>query len=479
MIRLDSPHPPLSPAEQLAADTILDASRLLRPADGVELDVVHLRLVDHAVSSDIASLRAKDWQIETGDGEVSAPRPLLALVAQWLGGAEQRAVRVDRYGRVLPDENPLVAAKLEREPVVAQLAIALRAATAAAAGRRTFRTLAPWPNGKRWAAAFTHDVDVVAMWPAFTALRLAELLRKRDVGRALEVISAAARSALGDPVGDAVRAILAIEHDASIRSSWFVICGTPTFATRRAGDVTYVPESRNARQIIDAILSAGHEIGLHGSFETFDHGERFIEQRARLERITGVPLRGVRQHYLRMRPGRTQHEMANAGFEYDSTYGFADRNGFRLGIADVVGTLDVESAQRPPIEEVPFVWMDRALSKYRGVESPDAWIDDALALAAVCRQTEGLWVGIWHPNLSPPLGFPAAPAAYARLVRRIVSDDAHVDTLGALVDWRRARRNARAVAVDADGRVILSSSAATLRLENADGETLLDLRSAT
>jgi len=359
------------------------------------------------------------------------------------------------------------------------MAIALRAAAAAAAGRRTFRTFTPWPNGKRWAAAFTHDIDVVAMWPVFTTLRLVELLRKRDVGRALDVVSAAVRSAAGNPVGDAVRAILAVENEASIRSSWFVICGTPTFGTRRAGDITYLPESRNAREIIDAILSAGHEVGLHGSFETFDHPERFGEQRARLERITGVPLRGVRQHYLRMRPGRTQREMSAAGFEYDSTFGFADRNGFRVGIADVVGTFDVESAERPAIDEVPFVWMDRALSKYRGIESPDAWIDDALALADVCRQTEGLWVGIWHPNLSPPLGFPAAPAAYARLVRQIVSDDAHVATLSALVDWRRARRNARVVAIDAGGRIVVTPSAAPLRLENAAGESLADLHFAT
>src|SRR5437667_11012688 len=28
----------------------------------------------------------------------------------------------------------------------------------------------------------------------------------------------------------------------------------------------------------------------------------------------------------------------------------------------------------------PFAWMDRALSKYRGVERPGAWAEDALAL---------------------------------------------------------------------------------------------------
>ena len=479
MIRLEPPHPPLSSAEHYAADTILDASRLLRTADGADLDVVRLQFDDRPAPPDVASLRAAGWLVEPSDGVVRVPRALLSTIARWLGGAEQRSSSTDRYGRVPPDENPLVHERAEREPVVALIAAALRKATASAAGRRPFRALSPWPNGKRWSAAFTHDLDVVATWPAFTALRLAELGRKRDVGRALQVVGAALRTIGGDPVRDAVDDILATERDASIRSTWFIICGTPTFATRRAGDITYLPESAAARSIIRAIRDAGHEVGLHGSFETYDHGDRFGAQRERLERITETPARGVRQHYLRMRPGTTQREMAVAGFRYDSTYGFADRNGFRLGLADVVETFDVQSGQRLAIDEVPFVWMDRALSKYRGVESPDAWIDDALSLAAVCRENEGLWVGIWHPNLSPALGFPGAPAAYRRLVREIVNENAHIDSLGNLVDWRRARRAARATAIDANGHVMVPAAGVPLRLESATAVALPDLTAAS
>ena len=107
----------------------------------------------------------------------------------------------------------------------------------------------------------------------------------------------------------------------------------------------------------------------------------------------------MRQHYLRMRAATTPRGMASAGFAYDSTYGFADRNGFRLGTADVLPLWDAERQQPVGLDEAPFVWMDRALSKYQHVETPRAWIDDALALAERCRSVEGLWVGIWHPNL--------------------------------------------------------------------------------
>src|SRR5262249_19000454 len=160
---------------------------------------------------------------------------------------------------------------------------------------------------------------------------------------------------------------------------------------------------------------------------------RFREQRARLGEITrSVPV-GVRQHYLRMVPGATQRAMADAGFRHDSTFGFSDRNGFRQGVADVLPMWNAADQAPIPIDELPFMWMDRALSKYRGIEVPDAWIDDALELAAACRAAEGVWCGIWHPNLTPALGFPGAPRAYERLVSELAPERPLFETTEVIV----------------------------------------------
>ena len=95
--------------------------------------------------------------------------------------------------------------------------------------------------------------------------------------------------------------------------------------------------------------------------------------------------------------------MAASGFSYDSTFGFPDRNGFRLGVADVVPRWNDAGASPIPLDEAPFAWMDRALSKYRRIERPATWSEDALQLAATARAVGGLWVGLWHPNLTPAL----------------------------------------------------------------------------
>ena len=467
MIKL--PESGLSSAERFALDVLVDLARLL-PAARV-LDVVRLELSEQA-PRDLRAWMAAGWGIDVADGVVRVPRAVLRAVVDVAGAAgEQRATERDRYSRVPSSANPLVREGLEREPVIQSAAIALQQAARNAAGRRPFRTVTPWPNGHRWAAAFTHDLDVVSWWPAFTLLRIVELTRKGALARVGRVAAAAITNAGFDPVTQGVVGVLNHEANAHIRSTWFVLCGTPTLRTMQAGDLTYSPESTRARGILAEVGAIGHEIGLHGSFATLDHPEAFRDQRQRLEAITGPPVRGIRQHYVRIRPGVTEHAMAGAGFSYDTTYGFPDRNGFRLGIADVVQRWD-DSAQQPiGLDEVPFTWMDRALSKYRGVEDPAAWSADALELAASARAVGGLWVGLWHPNLTPALGFPDAPSAYGATIAGVLAESPFVAPLDTIVQWRRARRAVRATAIAADGSVEAAGekTAFHVRLEDGGG----------
>ena len=463
MIRIATAVQRLRADERFGLEVLLDLSRLL-PVDDSAADVVALELDDTpGAGEDFDTFLAGHDPVTTEEGALRLPRWSLRHVAAVAGAeVEQRSPQRDRFDRVPATANPLVAARREREPVVSRLAAALRAAARRAAGRRAVRYLAPWPDGSRWA--------VVTGWPAFTALRLLELLGKGKLGLAARSFGAALGATGRDPVWTGVEQILAADGGAP--ATWFVLAGTATWETWRRGDITYSLESRPARRILDAVRAAGHEIGLHGSYATMLDAGRFRAERERLVRSTGTPLRGVRQHFLRMRPGGTQHAMRAGGFEYDATYGFADRNGFRLGVADVVPGWEAARQAPTGLDEVPLIWMDRALTKYARVEDPEAWIADALELAQAAQEVDGLWVGLWHPNQTPALGYPDAPPAYARLVRLLLERQPYVGTLATVVEWRRARRGARAARVSPDGRVELSgpSSRWPLVLEDGDGK---------
>ena len=457
-----APSPDLTAAEQFAMDLLVDLSRVV-PFTG-EADVVRVGVVGAAAPRSVRALSDSGWGITASDGAVHVERSLLQIVVDVAGAAaEQRSSARDPYGRVPSSDNPLVAEGLEREPVVSQAAQALGRAVCDAAGRRPVAFVTPWPDGRRWAAAFTHDLDVVDGWPVFTALRLAELARKGELSRGARVAVAALGAVLRRPVHGAITDVLRMERAHGVHSTWFVICGERTLGTWRAGDITYDPSSAVARKIYRDILAGGHEVGLHGSFATMDDAALLAAQRERLGALTGGAVHGVRQHFLRMQPGHTQSLMHDGGFAWDATFGFADRNGFRLGVADIVPSWNSTTQRTAGVALAPFTWMDRALSKYRGVEDPRAWVDDAIEVAQRCESVEGMWSGIWHPNLVAALGYPDAPAAYAALLECLLARDPYVAPLGDLVAWRRARAAVRAVAIRADGAPVLAPTAAGMR----------------
>jgi hypothetical protein len=461
---------PRRPGDEFALALLTDLARVVPVTDPAAPAVAVT--VASGPPVDLEGLRAGAVGLEVRDGEVRVSRALLERVLE-VGAAadEQRVTETDRHGRVPSARNPLVAAGLEREPLISRAAVAFRQAIRAAAGRRPVALVAPWPEGRRWAVAMTHDLDVVDYWPAFTLLRLAELTRRRHLGLGLEVAGAALGSILGDPVVRSAEAVLGAERAAGVRSTWFVLCETPTRASMQAGDVTYRPEGPRARRILDAVRGAGHEVALHGSFATNTDADRFAAQRRRLAALVGGEVAGVRQHYIRMRPGPTQAAMAKAGLGYDASYGFPDRNGFRLGVADVVPGWDAHRGAPSGLDEVPLVWMDRSLSKYRGVEDPEAWVTDALLLAASCREVEGLWVGVWHPNLAPALGFPRAHEAFRALLAGLARETPWTAPIRDIVAWRRARRAARAGGIAPDGRIVLDAEPGVV-LEDANARAL-------
>lgn len=473
MIRLGVP-PDLTARERYGLDVLVDLSRLVVVLDPAA-NAVRLGVVNGPSGSLDQALR-DGVQFDRDSDSVHIRRSLLGHVTDLAGAAvEAKETAVDRHGRIPSEANPLVRHHRERDPVVQRWGMELRSAVSAVAGRRPVRLLAPWPDGRRWAAAITHDLDVVTGWPLFTLLRLAELAR-RGRGELIARVLGSALAAVGrDPVGAGVRAILEAEHAAGISATWFVLSGTPTPATWMRGDVTYRLESSRASRLVDDILQGGHEIGLHGSLATAAGATRFREERERLGRRLGAQPSGVRQHFLRLRPGRTHAAMREAGFRYDATCGFPDRNGFRLGVADVVPAWLAEDGNSAEFLTVPLVWMDRALSKYRGVDDPTPLVTEALELAATCRAVEGLWVGLWHPNLVPALGFPDAPAAFVRLLQNLVHDAPFVAPLHRIVSWRQARRATRVRRVAPDGRLELAASSQgewSVTVEDEQGRVL-------
>ncbi len=226
MIRIEVPAS-LRPTERYGLDVLVDLSRLL-VAENADCEVVRLTVIDRSSAGSAAADLSPQAALERTDGKVGIGLASLRAVAEVAGGAiEQRSTASDRHSRVPSAENPLVAAGQSRRPMVSLLAMELRRAVVAVAGRRPVRILAPWPDRHRWAALLTHDLDVVDWWGLFPLLRMLELSMKGSWDLAGRVGRAARRSIQRDPVCRGVHSILQLEAHHGIRPTWFVICAEP------------------------------------------------------------------------------------------------------------------------------------------------------------------------------------------------------------------------------------------------------------
>lgn len=107
---------------------------------------------------------------------------------------------------------------------------------------------------------------------------------------------------------------------------------------RSAGvlDGTYDLTEKRILALIRKLADRGHELGVHGSYNSFRDSSRIVRERGHMIAACGkagidTDLLGNRQHYLRWDSGQTADHLEEAGFGYDTSGSFVDRPGFRYG----------------------------------------------------------------------------------------------------------------------------------------------------
>lgn len=89
--------------------------------------------------------------------------------------------------------------------------------------------------------------------------------------------------------------------------------------------------------------------------------------------------------------------MAKAGIDWDSSLGYADVAGFRLGVCHPIPLFDPVSLRPFGIEEHPLIVMDCTLTRpdYMALTEPAA-LDYCQRLLAATRRHNGQFVLLWH-----------------------------------------------------------------------------------
>jgi hypothetical protein len=272
--------------------------------------------------------------------------------------------------------------------------------------RRRFGLEPPRWSGARFAVAVTHDVDVPWRWTRLgirgSAARLRENARAGRRGAALREARALSAVPLhklrGTDPNWRFERIFRIERTRTEGSTFFLMAGH-----RHPADGA-VPEAyeRLRPRLVEVVLEGGGEIGLHGSYTAAYDAERLAEEKGRLEELAG-PLAGQRYHYLRVDPLGNLAQLADLGFVYDTSLGFADRPGFRAGIAHPHRPWSFERDAPLDLIEIPLAVMDVTLAEDRYLGLPASAAERRLLdVVEWAAEHGGGFAVLWHTDRFDP-----------------------------------------------------------------------------
>lgn len=357
------------------------------------------------------------------------PAVCWGLIHRW---EERLSTRRDEHGRLPAAASLLAREGLLHRPVVEWIARALGVACRRAPGCPTpalfgpaLATRAPLAalHQRRWGLAVTFDIDSAGMYARRVATSsLARLAREGGAvaaARGLVEWPLVATGLRRDP-HDTYPLIESRLRALGVRATFFA---QVTRATR--WDNYSLAEESRLRAELRRLHAEGHRLGLHSSHATPDRQVSFLaRQRQRLARATGLSLDALavhRAHYLRTTSPDDARRYAAAGFALDSTPGFAEHEGFRLGTALPVGVTGEDGLPRAGgLRTLPVHVMDVTLRYHRRL-SPVAAFDAATRVFESARAVGGVAVLLWHPhNLEPRLwrGWEELPFELVRWAQR-------------------------------------------------------------
>jgi hypothetical protein len=264
--------------------------------------------------------------------------------------------------------------------------------------------------------ALTHDVDRTKKTYQYFTYFVKNLV-KGKIGEALKHIKTPGEK---EPYWSFYD-IAKLEDSYGLRSTFYMLDESikfnpfdlSTFALAVGRYDLFEPKIQEAVKYLDA---NGWEIGLHGSYLSYNNKDLLSREKQRLESIVGHKVIGTRQHYLNMDAGTWKiHE--ELGFEYDSTWGFTDDIGIKEG-----------HIKHFYPNESSFVVFPLTIMDICFMNLPDRWERFYNILDQVEKQ-DGVLVLNWHHRVFNEQEFPGFRAAYIRIIEESLQRNAHIGPL--------------------------------------------------
>ncbi|MFQ3325630.1 MAG: peptidoglycan/xylan/chitin deacetylase (PgdA/CDA1 family) [Salibacteraceae bacterium] len=240
-----------------------------------------------------------------------------------------------------------------------------------------------WPNDAPFAICLTHDIDSITS-SNHPKIALNNLSKKKYLKSGLsklmlqysilkQQIKKTVVMEKTDPFWQFEKWI-EVEQKHGFKSTFFSFM-RPSNEALSEFDCDYFPDDitrfrgikMTGIDLIKEIDKTGCEIGLHGSYNSFNSINILKSQKDRLEQIVGKEVVSSRQHYLHYDINSTPNVHKEVGLKIDSTLGFNKSIGFRAGTCFPYQILN-EKYEATGVWEIPQIIMDLSLFSNNGLE---------------------------------------------------------------------------------------------------------------
>ncbi len=328
--------------------------------------------------------------------------------------------------------------------------------------------IAAWPCGRPFALFLSHDVDQIHDREFWKILADFNHVRKTflngEQGRLPLALPRIRRSFLRpNPAILGFEAVLEIEAHHGFRSTFFLL--HDRYWARNGA--RYRLTDAELLGIVERVLDAGCEIGVHGGYYSFNDASAYRASAEIIGETFGVEPVGIRNHLLRFSGSVTWQAQAEAGFSYDATYGHRDQLGPPKMHHEPFWAKDDES-RRLDLIELPLTVMDTTVFRYLGLAGEAATRAVADATDHVASRG-GLVTLLWHNNYFNEPEFEDWQQTYVAILDHLARKGPWCATGAEIAKWWRARSK---VTVSVDERDPTRIEARVNMGEQIDGVTL-------
>ncbi|MHC1765388.1 MAG: polysaccharide deacetylase family protein [Verrucomicrobiia bacterium] len=241
--------------------------------------------------------------------------------------------------------------------------------------------------------------------------------------------------------------ILALEGQHGFRSTFFILHDR-YFARQGA---RFSIRGKDIREIGRMAVNAGCELGVHGGYYRFNNVALYRESKECLQEVFGVNPVGIRNHLLRFSYPETWLAQEQAGFEYDTTYGYRSVPGPRSGLAFPFFPYHISEQREMNLLELPLTVMDTTIFRYLRLKG-EAAFEFTWKLVERLARHGALITLLWHNNFFNEPEYWDWQMVYQRLLERLAALKPWCATGAEINHWWRARRAVQCRVLEQDSK---------------------------